>query len=89
MGGGVAVSSLPCNPGIFIILGAALLQGQIVWAMLLLAAFAIGFSIPLGAILLGVSLGKMTMVANRMGTAIRIVSGVILLGAGFYLLVSL
>src|SRR5450759_1314255 len=44
MGGGVAASSLPCNPGIFIVLGAAILQGQVVWATLLLTMFAIGFS---------------------------------------------
>ena len=89
MGGGVAVSSLPCNPGIFIVLGAAVLQGQVVWAMCLLASFAIGFSLPLCAILLGVSLGKTTLVANKTSVTIRIVSGVVLLGAGFYLLVSL
>jgi cytochrome c biogenesis protein CcdA len=89
MGGGVAVSSLPCNPGIFIVLGAALLQGKVVWAMGLLASFAVGFSLPLGAILLGVSLGKTTLVANKLSVTIRIISGIVLLGAGFYLLVSL
>jgi len=65
MGGGVAVSSLPCNPGIFIVLGAAVLQGEVVWAMLLLAAYAIGFALPLGAILLGVSLGKTLPFAQK------------------------
>ena len=30
LGGIVAVSSLPCNPGIFIVIGAAILQGQVV-----------------------------------------------------------
>ena len=89
MGGGVAVSSLPCNPGIFIVLGAAVLQGEVVWALLLLTAFAIGFSLPLGAILLGVSLGKTIPLAQKMGDGIRKVSGVILIAAGFYLLISL
>jgi cytochrome c biogenesis protein CcdA len=89
MGGGVAVSSLPCNPGIFIVLGAAVLQGQVVWALLLLTAFAIGFSLPLGAILLGVSLGKTIPLARKAGDGIRKVSGVILIAAGFYLLLSL
>ena len=89
MGGGVAVSSLPCNPGIFIVLGAAVLQGEVVWALLLLTAFAIGFSLPLGAILLGVSLGKTIPLAQKAGDGIRKVSGVILIAAGFYLLLSL
>ncbi|MCJ7729641.1 MAG: sulfite exporter TauE/SafE family protein [Sedimentisphaerales bacterium] len=88
MGGIVAVSSLPCNPGIFIVLGAAILQGHVIWATLLLAMFAVGFSIPLGAVLLGVSLGKTSLVAKRADTVIRWISGVILLVAGFYFLVT-
>jgi len=88
LGGIVAVSSLPCNPGIFIVLGAAILQGRVIWATLLLAMFAIGFSLPLGAILLGVSLGKMSLVAKNADVAIRWISGVILLVAGFYFLVT-
>lgn len=88
MGGGVAASSLPCNPGIFIVLGAAILQGQIIWATLLLAMFAVGFSIPLAAVLLGVSLGKTALLSKNADTAVRWVSGLILLIAGFYLLVT-
>jgi cytochrome c biogenesis protein CcdA len=88
MGGIVAVSSLPCNPGIFIVLGAAILQGHVIWATLLLAMFAVGFSIPLGAVLLGVSLGKTSIVARNADVAIRWISGVILLVAGFYFLVT-
>jgi cytochrome c biogenesis protein CcdA len=88
MGGIVAVSSLPCNPGIFIVLGAAILQGMVIWATLLLAMFAVGFSIPLGVVLLGVSLGKTTLVARNADTAIRWLSGSILLAAGFYFLIT-
>jgi cytochrome c biogenesis protein CcdA len=88
IGGIVAVSSLPCNPGIFIVLGAAILQGQVIWAVLLLAMFAVGFSLPLGAVLLGVSLGKTTLVAKNADITIRYISGVILLTVGFYFLVT-
>lgn len=88
MGGIVAVSSLPCNPGIFIVLGAAVLQGLIVWAILLLAMFAVGFSIPLGLILLGVSLGKTSLAAKNADVAFRWISGLILLAAGFYFLLT-
>jgi cytochrome c biogenesis protein CcdA len=87
MGGGVAACSLPCNPGIFIVLGAAILQGQVVWATLLLAMFALGFSLPMGAVLLGVSLGKSALLSKTANTVIRWVSGCMLLIAGFYLLV--
>jgi cytochrome c biogenesis protein CcdA len=88
MGGGVAASSLPCNPGIFIVLGAAVLQGQVVWASLLLAMFAVGFSLPLAAVVLGVSLGKTALLSKNADLAFRWVSVCILLVAGFYLLVT-
>lgn len=88
LGGGVAASSLPCNPGIFIVLGSAILQGQVIWAILLLAVFALGFSLPLGAVLLGVSLGKAALLSKNADTTIRWISGCILLLAGFYLLIT-
>ena len=88
IGGVVAVTSLPCNPGIFIVLGAAILQGQTVWAIALLSMFAVGFSLPLGAVLLGVSLGKTSIFAGKADTAIRWVSDIVLLVVGFYLLVA-
>ena len=87
LGGIVAVSSLPCNPGIFIVIGAAILQGKVIWAILMLAMFAIGFSIPLGAILLGVSLGKVSIAAKGADIVIRWISGTILLVAGIYFLI--
>ena len=86
MGGGVAASSLPCNPGIFIVIGASVLMGKIVWGVLLMAAFGAGFSLPLGGILFGVAFGKTTIKMQNAETAIRIVAGVALVGAGFYLL---
>lgn len=88
LGGIVVASSLPCNPGIFIVIGAAILQGKVFWATLMLALFAIGFSIPLGAVLLGVSLSKVGLAAKGADAAIRWVSGSVLLVAGFYFLVT-
>jgi len=86
LGGGVAACSLPCNPGIFVVLGAAVLQGHALWGMLLMAAFAIGFSLPLAAILLGVSCGKASIRTQKVEAAIRVVAGVLLVGVGLYLL---
>ena len=88
LGGIVAASSLPCNPGIFIVIGAAILQGQVIWAALMLAMFAIGFSLPLGAVLLGVSLTKVSLAAKGADAAIRWVAGGVLVIAGFYFLVT-
>jgi cytochrome c biogenesis protein CcdA len=88
LGGIVAASSLPCNPGIFIVIGAAILQGEVLWAALMLAMFAIGFSLPLGAVLLGVSLSKISLAAKGADAAIRWVAGGVLVIAGFYFLVT-
>lgn len=88
LGGGVAACSLPCNPGIFIVIGASVLMGRIFWGMALMAAFAVGFSLPLGAILFGVSFGKASLKAQRADAAIRSVAGVLLVCAGFYLLAT-
>jgi len=88
MGGGVAAASLPCNPGIFIVIGASILMGHILWGMVLMAAFGVGFSLPLGAILFGVSFGKASIKAQKAEAAIRTVAGVLLVCAGFYLLAT-
>jgi cytochrome c biogenesis protein CcdA len=88
LGGGVAACSLPCNPGIFIVLGASVLMGKLVWGMVLMAAFAVGFSLPLAAILFGVSFGKASIKAGKADAAIRAVAGVALVGAGLYLLAT-
>ncbi|MHC4462957.1 MAG: cytochrome c biogenesis CcdA family protein [Planctomycetota bacterium] len=89
VGGGVGFCSLPCNPGIFIVLGVVVLKGYSLWAMAILVAYAIGFSLPLAAIVLGVSFGKMAVKAKKAETAVRIVAGILLIAAGFYFLVTL
>jgi cytochrome c biogenesis protein CcdA len=86
MGGGVAATSLPCNPGIFIVIGASILMGHILWGIVLMAAFGVGFSLPLGAILLGVGFGKASIKAKKAEATIRVGAGVLLVWAGFYLL---
>jgi cytochrome c biogenesis protein CcdA len=88
LGGIVAVSSLPCNPGIFIVMGAAILQGAVLWAMCLLGMYAIGFALPLGLLMLGISLGNFTLASKGMDAALRWVSGGILIVIGFYFLLT-
>ena len=88
LGGGVAAFSLCCNPGIFVVLGASVLLGRVLWGMVLMTAFAIGFSLPLAAILFGVSFGKASLKMQKVDAAIRAVAGVLLVGAGLYLLAS-
>lgn len=88
LGGIVAVSSLPCNPGIFIVMGAAILQGAILWAALLLGMYAVGFALPLGLLMLGISLGNFTLASKGMDKITRWIAGSILIIIGFYFLLS-
>ena len=53
-----------------------------------MAAFAVGFSLPLSAILFGVSFGKASIKAQKVDAAIRALAGILLVGAGLYLLAS-
>jgi len=89
MGGGICVASLACNPGIYIVLGVAVLQGYTLWGMAIMTAYAIGFSLPLTIIILGVSFGKSIVKARKTEAAIRIVCGVLLIVTGFYFLATI
>lgn len=84
VGGGVSVCSLSCNPAIFIILGVTALQGYTFWMFGMLGAYAIGFSLPLTALMLGASFGKSAIRFKMADTAIRLSAGVVLIGVGFY-----
>ena len=86
MGGAVSVFSLCCNPGIFIVLGVAVLQGYTLWMLGILLAFAIGFSLPLAALVLGVSFGKAAIKAKKVEVVIRVGAGILLISVGFYFL---
>jgi len=86
MGGAISVCSLGCNPGILIILGVAVLQGYTLWMYSILSAYAIGFSLPLAALMLGVSLGRSAVGFKKADRAIRLFAGVVFVGVGFYFL---
>jgi cytochrome c biogenesis protein CcdA len=86
VGGGIGFCSMPCNPGIYIVLGVTVLKEFNLWTIAILVAYAIGFSLPLAAIMLGVSFGKSIARAKKTVAAIRIVAGIILIAAGFYFL---
>jgi cytochrome c biogenesis protein CcdA len=89
MGGGISVCSLCCNPGIFVVLGVVILQGYSLWAMTILVAYAIGFSLPLAALMLGVSFGKVVLKAKKVEGIIRITAGLLLISAGLYFLATI
>src|SRR5271157_1039128 len=87
-GGNIVVTSLPCNPGIFIILGAAVLEKHAIWALTNLFAYAIGFSAPLSALVFGLSFGKSLVRLQKVEKVVRTAAGVLLIAVAMYLFYS-
>ncbi len=88
VGGAITIFSLACNPGIFIIVGVAVLQGYTLWMFGTLLAYAIGFSLPLTALMFGVSIGKSAIKTKKANSLIHYAAGVILVVVGFYFLAT-
>ena len=78
-----------CGPMLPIVLGMAVARGQGVWGASILALFAIGFSLPLAALMLGVGLGRTTTLAQKALRPIKWVAGTGLIGIGFWMLATM
>lgn len=88
-GGAITISSLPCNPGIYIILGAAVIQKHVLWAFLCLTGYAIGFSIPLSLVVFGLSAGKNLVRLRSAEKIARTIGGILLIAVGIYFYYSI
>jgi cytochrome c biogenesis protein CcdA len=80
----VAILILP------IILGVSFLQGDMFWSWITLLVFAIGYSLPLGGILVGLGFGfdKFSNTLAKNKQYISSFSGVIMILIGFGLLLG-
>jgi cytochrome c biogenesis protein CcdA len=89
-GASIAYTMACCGPMILpIVLGISVLKGQGAWGALILAAFAIGYSLPMVATILGIGFGKLTGIANKVAGPVRMASGVLLIVAGFWLILTI
>lgn len=87
MGGVTAACTLTCcSPVLPMLFGITGLQGNAVKSAVMMGIFSIGFSIPLTAVLLGLSFGKWSLRASRAMPVIKVIAGVLLLVVGFYFL---
>ena len=91
LGGASTACSVGCNPLLPMAMGAAVLHGTTGMGALTFAIFALGFSLPLAAGLIGISfgLGKLQHTTQRLMPVIRVCAGVLLIGVGFYLLATI
>lgn len=90
LGGFATACSACCNPIFPIILGASYLQGELFWSWFTLFVFAIGYSIPLSGILIGLGFGldKFSTFFLKRKKTISTVSGILLILIGFGLLLG-
>jgi cytochrome c biogenesis protein CcdA len=88
LGGGTTACAFGCNPLIPVAMGAAVLQGKTVLGALMLGTFALGYSLPLaaGVIGIGFGVGSLGRIAQRIMPVARVAGGLSLLVVGFYLL---
>jgi cytochrome c biogenesis protein CcdA len=88
LGGGTTACSFSCNPLLPMAMGAAVLKGTTILGAAMLGTFAIGYSLPLAAGLVGIGLGvgRLGRWMQRSMSAVRIGGGVVLIVVGFYLL---
>lgn len=90
LGGFATACSASCNPVFSIILGASFLQGNIFFSWLTLFVFAIGYSLPLGGVLVGAGFG-FDQFSNKLLNKKKIVNeifGFVLVLVGFCLLLG-
>lgn len=88
VGGATSACAVGCNPLLPVAVGAAILKGASLLGAAMLALFALGYSLPLTAALIGVGFGaeKLAKPAQRFMPAVRGFFGLVLIAAGFYLL---
>lgn len=88
VGGASSACTLGCNPLLPVAIGAAALKGASLLGAAMLALFALGYSLPLTAALIGIGAGagRLTGSARRALPAMKVIFGLVLIATGFYLL---
>jgi len=91
VGGLSAACNSCCNPFFPVILAASFVKGSAIWGFMMLTTFALGFGLPLAAMIVGVSLGvgKISKTLSVIVKVVKYIGGIALIGFGFYLLLSL
>ncbi len=90
LGGGTTACAFCCNPLLPMAMGAAVLKGATLMGAAMLGVFALGYSLPLAAGLVGIGFGihRLGSIARRVLPVARIGGGVVMVAVGFYLLMG-
>ena len=79
-----------CNPIFPVILAASFVKGSAIWGLMMLTAFALGYGIPLAAMIVGLSLGlgKISKTMSVISIIAKYAGGIALVALGFYFLLT-
>jgi len=90
VGGLSAACNSCCNPFFPVILAASFVKGSVMWGFVMLTTFALGFGLPLAAMIVGISLGlgKISTVLSTVVKIAKYIGGIALVALGFYLLLT-
>ncbi len=91
VGGAATACSAGCNPLLTVVAGAAVLKGATLMGAAIFAVFALGYSLPLAAGLVGIGFGldRLGNAARGAARAVRIGASILMIAVGFYLLATL
>ncbi len=85
----IACTAACCGPLVLVVLGMTAIAGQALRGAVILGLFAIGYGLPLAALMLGIGLGRTSAIAQKLTKPIRVVAGSGLLVVGFWLLATM
>jgi cytochrome c biogenesis protein CcdA len=90
VGGLSAACNSCCNPFFPVILAASFVNGSAWWGFMMLTTFALGFGLPLAAMIVGVSLGlgRISRTLTLIVSIVKYIGGITLIFFGFYLLLT-
>jgi cytochrome c biogenesis protein CcdA len=90
VGGLSAACNSCCNPFFPVILAASFVKGSVLWGFMMLTTFAVGFGLPLAAMIIGISLGlgKISKTLSIVVNIVKYAGGIALVALGFYLLLT-
>lgn len=79
-----------CNPLFPVILAASFMKGSAMWGLVMLTFFALGFGLPLAAMMvgLGLGIGRASGALKIVGTVVKYAGGTALVILGFYFLLT-
>ncbi len=85
----IACTMACCGPLLPLVFGMSAAHGGALWGAAILGLFAIGYSFPLAALMLGVGLGRTMAIAQKAIKPIRMIAGIGLVAVGFWLLATM